>query len=86
MQDTLQISLQLFDVVICVGWLILLAVNLREVGSYKKFTLDPAKTTVETYVSVIIPVRNEEERIASTLQSVLAQSMKSLEALAETEK
>jgi glycosyltransferase involved in cell wall biosynthesis len=81
MQDALQIVFQSLDIVICAGWLVLLAVNLREVGSYKKYTLFPAKATSGTHVSVIIPARNEEKRITSTLESVMGQSMRSLEVI-----
>ncbi len=81
MQEALQFFLQSLDITICVGWLFLLALNFREMSSYKKYRLEPAEGTSGHEVSVIIPARNEERRIASTVKSVLSQSETRLEVI-----
>lgn len=81
MQEALQFFLQSLDIIICVGWLFLLAVNFRELSSYKKYKLEPAESTSNLGFSVIIPARNEERRIESTIESVLSQSETRLEVI-----
>lgn len=81
MQEALQFFFQSLDIIICVGWLFLLAVNFREVSSYKKYKLEPAESTGERAISIIIPARNEERRIESTIESVLSQTETRLEVI-----
>ncbi len=81
MQEALQLFFESLDVIIGISWLLLLGVNLRELNSYKNYKLESAEPTGEHGVSVVIPARNEEMRIASTVESVLSQSEKRLEVI-----
>jgi len=79
MPDPLLWILAFLELLIGVGWIVLLLYNARELSSYPNFVLAGPSTTNEEVVSVIVPTRNEEMIIARCLRSIAGQTHRNLE-------
>lgn len=70
------------DAIIGAVWLLILLLNLAELRGHRQFTLlDSSPPSSADLVSVVIPARNEEERIGHCLLSVLHQTHANLQVI-----
>lgn len=76
--DIIQLA-TFFDLLVGLGWVALLLYDARELSYYGEYSLRAAPSSDGQLVSVVIPVRNEEERIEMCLDSVIKQSHTNLE-------
>ncbi|HLQ21116.1 MAG TPA: glycosyltransferase family 2 protein [Nitrososphaerales archaeon] len=79
MPDLLFWILVSLDLLVGVGWILLLLYNARELSSYRNFVLKGPSTSNDEVVSVIVPTRNEEMMIARCLRSIAEQTHRKLE-------
>jgi len=79
MFDLLPSLLVPLDLLVGVGWVLLLLYNARELSSYHNFFLRGESVKSDELVSVIVPARNEEKKIGQCLQSIRRQTHGKLE-------
>jgi chlorobactene glucosyltransferase len=77
--DLLLEGVLLFDSLVGLGWILLLAYNARELATYPDFSLKLDGGGSRQKVSVIVPARNEESDLPRCLESILNQTQRDLD-------